>query len=45
VNAALNLDAGLVMSTVLVFATLLVFLNIVIDVLYAWFDPRISGAV
>ena len=45
VNAALNLDAGLVMSTVLVFATLLVALNIVIDVLYAWFDPRISGAV
>ena len=45
VNAALNLDAGLIMSTVLVFATLLVALNLVIDVLYAWMDPRIAEAV
>ncbi len=45
VNAALNRDAGLVMSTVLVFATLLVFLNIVIDVLYAWIDPRVAEAI
>lgn len=45
VNAALNLDAGLILSTVLVFATLVVALNLVIDVLYAWLDPRISGAV
>ncbi|MFQ5592327.1 MAG: ABC transporter permease [Phycisphaerae bacterium] len=45
VNAALNRDAGLIMSTVLVFATLLVSLNLVIDVLYAWLDPRITGAV
>ena len=45
VNAALNLDAGLIMSTVLVFAALLVAFNLVIDVLYAWLDPRISGAV
>jgi oligopeptide transport system permease protein len=45
VNAALNLDAGLIMSAVLVFSALLVALNLVIDVLYAWLDPRISGAV
>jgi len=45
VNAALNLDAGLVMSTVLVFAVLLVAMNVVIDVLYAWFDPRIKDAL
>ena len=45
VNAALNLDAGLIMSAVLVFSALLVVLNLVIDVLYAWLDPRISGAV
>ena len=45
VNAALNLDAGLIMSTVLVFATLLVAFNLVIDVLYAWLDPRIAHAV
>ena len=45
VNAALNLDAGLIMSTALVFSALLVAFNLVIDVLYAWLDPRISGAV
>ncbi|MGB2986714.1 MAG: ABC transporter permease [Phycisphaerae bacterium] len=45
VNAALNRDAGLVMSTVLVFSTFLVIFNLVIDVLYARLDPRISEAV
>ena len=45
VNAALNLDAGLIMSTVLVFSTMLVLFNLVIDVLYTWLDPRIAGAV
>ncbi len=42
VNAALNADAGLIMSTVLVFSVLLIFLNLAIDVLYAWLDPRIG---
>jgi oligopeptide transport system permease protein len=45
VNAALNRDAGLVMSTVLVFATLLVAFNLIVDVMYARLDPRISEAV
>lgn len=45
VNAALNLDSGLILSTVLVFSTLLVAFNLVVDVLYAWLDPRISGAI
>jgi oligopeptide transport system permease protein len=45
VNAALNRDAGLILSTVLVFAAFLVVFNLVIDVLYAWIDPRISEAV
>jgi oligopeptide transport system permease protein len=45
VNAALNRDAGLIMATVLVFATLLVAMNLVIDVLYAWMDPRIAEAI
>lgn len=44
VNAALNRDAGLVLSTVLVFSTLLVAMNIVVDLLYAWLDPRIAEA-
>ncbi len=45
VNAALNRDPGLMMSTVLVFATLLVAFNIVVDLLYSWVDPRIIEAV
>lgn len=45
VNAALNRDPGLVLSTVLVFAAMLVAFNLVIDVVYAWVDPRISEAV
>jgi oligopeptide transport system permease protein len=45
VNAALNLDPGLIMSSVLVFASLLILLNLVVDVLYASIDPRISGAL
>ena len=45
VNAALNRDPGLIMSTVLVYSTLLVVLNIAVDVLYAWVDPRIREAV
>jgi oligopeptide transport system permease protein len=45
VNAALNRDAGLIMSTVLVFSTLLVVMNLAIDILYSWVDPRITEAV
>jgi oligopeptide transport system permease protein len=41
VNAALNRDAGLVMGTVLVFAALLIAFNILVDVAYAWLDPRL----
>ena len=44
VNAALNLDAGLLLGTVLVFSTLLVALNMLVDVLYAVLDPRIRSA-
>ena len=45
VNAALNLDPGLIMSTVLVFSALLIAFNLLVDVLYAWVDPRISEAL
>ena len=42
VNAALNRDPGLIMSTVLVFSTMLVGFNILVDLLYGWIDPRIG---
>ncbi len=42
VDAALNLDHGLVMSTVLVFAVILVAFNTLVDVVYGLVDPRIA---
>ena len=44
VDAALNLDRGLIMSTVLVFSVILVLLNMAVDVVYTLVDPRIEDA-
>ncbi len=43
VNAVQNKDLFLIMGVVLVYATLLMVLNLVVDVLYRWADPRIGG--
>jgi peptide/nickel transport system permease protein len=43
-EAVLNLDIPLIMGTVLFGAALVVLVNIVVDVLYAWLDPRIRLA-
>lgn len=45
VNAALNRDAGLMMSTVLVFSTMLVLMNLIVDIVYVRVDPRVRHAV
>lgn len=42
VDAVVNKDITLIMGVVLVFSTLLVLLNLAVDVLYAWVDPRID---
>lgn len=42
VEAVLGKDITLIMGVVLVFSTLLVLLNLAVDVLYAWVDPRID---
>ena len=42
VNGVQNKDLFLIMGVVLIFATLLVLLNLVVDVLYRWVDPRIT---
>ncbi len=42
VNGALNRDYTLVMGTVLLYSTLLVILNIVVDILYMYLDPRVK---
>lgn len=44
VDAVLGKDITLVMGVVLVYAVLLIVLNLVVDVLYAWIDPRIDLA-
>ena len=41
VEAALNRDYTLAMGLVLVFGTLLIIFNLVVDVVYAFLDPRI----
>jgi len=42
VNGALNRDYTLVMGTVLLYSTLLVILNIIVDILYMYLDPRVK---
>lgn len=42
VDGVLSKDITLVMGVVLVYSTFLVLLNLVVDVLYAWVDPRIQ---
>jgi oligopeptide transport system permease protein len=44
VDAALNLDRGLILSCVLVFSVILVSFNLLVDVAYTWVDPRIGEA-
>jgi len=41
VNSVLNLDRGLIMSTVLVYSALLVAMNLIVDALYTVVDPRV----
>ncbi len=41
VQAALNRDYTLVMGTIIVFSAVLIAMNLVVDVLHAWMDPRV----
>ena len=41
VQSALNRDYTLVMGTVVVIAIFVVLFNLVVDLLYAWLDPRV----
>ena len=42
VDAILHRDIPVVQTLVLLTAFAFVFVNLVVDLLYAWFDPRIS---
>lgn len=41
VNGALNRDYTLVMGVVIFYGVLIIFMNLLVDLLYAWLDPRI----
>lgn len=42
VNGVLNKDITLVMAVVLMYSTMLIVFNLIVDVAYAWVDPRIE---
>lgn len=44
VNAVLSKDLFLIMGVVLIYSTLLILLNLAVDVLYSWIDPRIRAS-
>jgi len=43
VNALNTLDLPIIMGAVLVIATLFIIINIFVDIIYAWLDPKISS--
>ncbi|MBX2825266.1 MAG: ABC transporter permease subunit [Gammaproteobacteria bacterium] len=43
INAALNRDYGMVLGTVIFYMVLIVILNLLVDILYAWLDPRVRN--
>ena len=42
ITAVTNRDYPLIMGVTLVYAVLIVLANIVVDMMYAWLDPRVS---
>lgn len=43
INSAFNRDYAVVMGTVLVYAVLIVVLNLLVDMLHAWLNPRLRS--
>ena len=43
INAALNRDYGMVLGTVVFYMVLIVLLNLLVDLVYAWLDPRVRA--
>lgn len=41
IQAALNRDYTLVMGTIIVYSAFLIAMNLVVDIVYAWLDPRV----
>lgn len=43
INAALNRDYGMVLGTVIFYMVLIVTLNLIVDIVYAWLDPKVRS--
>lgn len=43
INAALNRDYGMVLGTVVFYMVLIIVLNLIVDIIYAWLDPRVRN--
>lgn len=43
INAALNRDYGMVLGTVVFYMILIIVLNLIVDIIYAWLDPRVRA--
>jgi len=43
INAALNRDYGMVLGTVIFYMLLIIVLNLIVDIVYAWLDPRVRN--
>ena len=41
VNAALNRDYAVMMGLTILLGSMTIFFNMVVDILYAWIDPKI----
>lgn len=41
ISAALNRDYGLVLGTTILYVVIILLLNLIVDVVYAWLDPRV----
>jgi peptide/nickel transport system permease protein len=42
VNALNNLDLPVIMGSVLIIAFMFIIINILVDMIYAWLDPRVK---
>ena len=40
-TGALNRDYGLVLGTTILYVFIILALNLIVDVLYAWLDPKV----
>jgi oligopeptide transport system permease protein len=43
INAALSRDYGMVLGTVVFYMVLILILNLLVDIFYAWLDPRVRS--